>query len=150
MSEVQAKADRQKAVDRYLRAADIGAVTLIVFSAFDFYDTTYGPTEMNTAVALGLGVAVIAFLWAMVHLFRHRNADEFTLALWHTGATFAFIALIIWALFGNVVAGVYWGLTAELTATESPEMTFVDYWTAPACIAAFFVGFNFKRFKGAY
>ncbi|WP_298466373.1 hypothetical protein [uncultured Erythrobacter sp.] len=148
MAELKSASDRQKAVDSYLRAANVGAVTLVLFSIFDFYDTVYGPADLDSALSIVLLVCVVAFLWAMVHLFRHRDADEFTLALWHSGVTAAFIALIVWALFGNMITGLYWGLTADVQATESAEMQMVDYWTAPVCIAAFFVAFHIKRFRG--
>ncbi len=150
MAELKSASDRQKAVDRYFRAAAVGTVSLIVVVLVELYDVILGPTEFNLLVAFGILAIMVAFLWAMYHLFRHRHADEFTLALWHSGVTAAFIALIFWALFGNVAAGFYWGLTADTGAEQSPEMQMVDYWTAPACIAAFFIGFHVKRFRGAY
>lgn len=141
---------RQKAVDRYFRAANVGTAALVVIIVVDSIDTMAGPINFSDAAAFLILLMMVAFLWAMYHLFRHRHADEFTLALWHSGVTAAFITLIFWALFGNVVAGTIWGLTSDTLAEQSPEMQFVDYWTAPICIAAFFAAFQYKRFKGAY
>lgn len=142
--------DRQRAVDRYFRAANVGTVALVVFVVVDSIDTMAGPINFGGAAAFLILFMMIVFLWAMYHLFRHRHADEFTLALWHSGVTAAFIMLIFWALFGNVIAGTIWGLTSDVHTEQSPQMQFVDYWTAPICIAAFFCAFQYKRFKGAY
>lgn len=150
MADLNPSTDRQKAVDHYLRAANIGTISLVVFSILDFYETTFGLEEFGATMALATLAVVAAFVWAMVHLFRHRNADEFTHALWSAGTTSAFIMLIFWALFGNIFAGILWAFTGDLTAEQPPEMQFVDYWTAPICIAAFFCAFQYKRFKGAY
>jgi len=148
MTEPASASQRQKAVDRYFRAADVGTLALIVVVAAELYDTVLGPEVFGVALSIGILSIMVAFLWAMYHLFRHRHSDEFTLALWHTGVTAAFIVLIFWALFGNVIAGLIWGLTGDVTAEQSAEMQFVDFWTAPACIGAFFAAFQFKRFKG--
>lgn len=148
--------DLQKKVDKYLRAAMIGTVAVVVAPP-TYLGLVYLPLDLDPIPTLLLSVpllllalfTIIASTYAFIHLFIRRKTDEFTLAMWHAGTTFAFFAVIGWLLIGGLVEAVWEAsIMANDPELKDPEFNVIADWASWVVCAAFFVGFHIKRVKG--
>ncbi len=162
---------RQKKVDRYLRAANIGTVAAIaapfIYFAIDHVFTGWEEDDALLIPALTL-LAILVFLvfeaYAVLAVFARRKTDEFTLAMWHSGTSYAFFAAIIWFIIGpwaELVFDLWFALdpdqlaqasttddSDQLTDTSLMEATIIERYATPVIFGAFFLGFQIKRFRG--
>ena len=105
-------AKRQKLVDRYFRAANIGTAAIIAHPFLYFLMLWLIQEFEAKGVTLLIGIllafwfvtVVLALLgeaYSIFYVFFRRNTDEFTQAMWHAGTTFAFFAAILWLMVGG-------------------------------------------------
>ena len=141
---------RQKKVDRYLRAADIGTIALVAFFVAEmlhgeesFLD---GP---GWIVAVGL-LALLCIIGSYVYMFARRRTDEYTLAMWHSGVTVAFFFAMGWSLFGVIVLGFIQGYYEAHGSTTFDAWSVYADWASNILVGSFYLGFHFKRFAGAF
>ncbi|MBV7259953.1 hypothetical protein [Erythrobacter crassostreae] len=160
--------DRQKKVDRYLRAANIGTAAAI---AFPFLHIAMGTVFLGYEDGDDLIIPALLFLAAITYLiaetysifyvFLRRKTDEFTLAMFHSGTTYAFFAAILWLVLGGYVEIFIDGMVAgeayeaakadgvNLNEIEQVESTdIIGRFAASVILAAFFIGFQIKRIRG--
>jgi hypothetical protein len=156
---------RQKRVDRFIRAANIGTVAMI---AYPVIQIALEVNMMGYQEGDGLVLPVLTMLAGVVFLiceafsifstFRHRNADEFTMAMWQNGTTFAFFAAILWLLIGGYVETIFDGIAAG-RAYENAKAAGIDLeqvdgigivarFATAVIMSAFFLGLQLKRFRG--
>jgi asparagine N-glycosylation enzyme membrane subunit Stt3 len=156
---------RQKRVDRFIRAANIGTVAMIAYPVIHIAleMTLIGYKDDDPIVWPLLSIlAAIVFLiceaYSIFSVFRHRNADEFTMAMWQNGTTFAFFAAILWLFIGGYVETIFDGLAAG-RAYENAKAAGIDVepldgagivagFATFVIISAFFLGLQLKRFRG--
>jgi hypothetical protein len=113
----------------YMASAHLGALAtaiLIPARALDWPDFVQG---------LSIGMLLVS----VVMLLRRRMRDEYIDGLWNSGATYAFVTLLIWYLLAPFTHGFFEGLFNMDSGQTLP----VD-WTGIVAIAAFFVGFHHK------
>lgn len=89
---------------------------------------------------IGALIAVLA-CWAMLVT---RNADEYTRALWNTGASLAFATVLVLYIGLPFAEGLYDGLRSDETSRRDIPAGF----GVTIGIAAFFVGHAWKRLRG--
>ena len=148
--------ERQKLVDRYLRAALIGAIStaiLILFYAVRPQIPGERPEIMElagwTLVAIVLIASLIGLTYSFFYMFARRSTDEFTLSMWHTGTTVAFFTGMMWLLVGGMIQTFITKTYPESTLADLLlRFDFVDNWAMLVMLAAFFAGFHFKRIRG--
>ena len=148
--------ERQKKVDKFLRAATVGTVAIAAFPILHImmlYLPEEGFSAATLLVFLAWFLAAIAMLGSLVYsfgyMFLRRATDEFTLAMWHSGTSFAFFAAIAWLLVGDIAESVISGLiVAEDPARADPGIDIIADWALPVIVAAFFIGFHAKRTRG--
>lgn len=170
--------NRQKQVDRYLRAANIGTTAMIAYPLIylslplmilDFRD------DENLLWPIIWFLFAIAFLaaelFAVFYVFFCRKTDEFTLSMWHSGTTCAFFAAIVWLILGGYIETTF---GTEVSCVQEQEKTdamrapdgsldldkideddlwdigpdIVSRFATPVILSAFYLGFQIKRFKG--
>ena len=157
---------RQKQVDRFIRAANIGTAAMIAYPVIHIaVEMTLIGYQDNDAIIWPLlaSLAAIVFLicevLAIFSAFRHRNADEFTVAMWHTGTTFAFFAAILWLFIGGYVEIIFDGMAAGQAYQDAKAAGVEDFepvdgigivaeFATVVIISAFFLGLQLKRFRG--
>ena len=179
MSQETAISSRQKRVDRYLRATDFGTAAMLLYPAIafglpyailHFQDTQ----SMVFPVVWFFGALIILFLElaTVLYVFFRRKTDEFTLAMWQSGATYAFFAAVLWLLIGGWVEGflvpreaiLAFHLAEAESAARFDEMRdlsaitnedlfrtdpqIIERFATPVIIGAFFIGQQVKRFRG--
>ncbi len=160
--------ERQKKVDRYMRAANIGTAAAI---AFPFINLAMEPVFVgheegdSLLVPVLLFIAIFVFLigetYALFYVFLRRKTDEFTLSMWHSGTTYAFFAAILWLLVGGYIEIYFDGVAAGeafqaaqaqgLTEEEIEQVEGSDIirrYATHVILAAFFFGLQIKRFRG--
>ena len=133
---------------------------------------------LGSLLALWFVAVVLALLgeaYSIFYIFFRRNTDEFTQAMWHAGTTFAFFAAILWLMVGGWIENSFDSsaateayreaaaiakangteVTADDVAAVSDKRGLYDQgpdiirrFATPVILAAFFVGFNIKRFRG--
>ena len=143
---------RQKRVDRFLRAADIGAAALLIYPAISIMMAVFG-INATTVVVMMLASTVmwIGLIGAFFYLTTRRKTDEFTHAMWHAGTTTAFFAVIAWLMVGMIIESAIAATIVVNDPTRSdPEINTIAAWALPVTIGAFFIGFHIKRFRGAF
>ena len=156
---------RQKRVDRFIRAANIGTAAMIAYPVLHIaIQATLVDYQDGDAIVWPLltSLAAIVFLiceaFSIFSVFRHRNADEFTMAMWHTGTTFAFFAAIAWLFIGGYVEVIFDGI-AGVRAYEDAKAAGIEVepvggigivaeFATVVIISAFFLGLQLKRFRG--
>lgn len=157
---------RQKQADRFIRAANVGTAAMIAYPVIHIaLELTVIGYQDGDAIAWPLltMLAAIVFLiceaFSIFSAFRHRNADEFTQSMWHSGTTFAFFAAILWLFIGGYVEIIFNGVLAgqayqDAKAAGIDDVDPVDGIdiVAPLAtaviISAFFLGLQLKRFRG--
>lgn len=147
---------RQKQVDKYLRAALIGTIAIAAMPPL-FAAMSALPEDLSGVLPL-LGIlllllaalsSIVALLYSFIFMFRRRATDEYTLAMWHNGTTVAFFAVIAWLLIGDLVQVIIiTTIIAQDPNMADPELNVVADWAGWVVGAAFFVGFHFKRLRG--
>ncbi|QFT77846.1 hypothetical protein [Erythrobacter sp. THAF29] len=160
--------DRQKIVDKYLRAANIGTAAAVAFPflhiAMDivFLDDADSDSLLIPALLLlALIIYLIAETYSIFYVFLRRKTDEFTQAMWHGGTTFAFFAAILWLIIGGYVEIFFEGAAAGEAFQEAKAQgidpseieiangdDIIRRFATPVILAAFFLGFQIKRFRG--
>jgi hypothetical protein len=156
---------RQKRADRFIRAANIGTAAMVTYPALQIgLEVTLLDYQDGDALLWPVLVSLVGLVflicetYAILSVFRNRKADEFTLAMWHTGTTFAFFAAILWLLIGGYVEITFDAIAAGRAYEEAKaagiEVEPVDgigivarYATA-VIVSAFFLGLQIKRFRG--
>lgn len=113
----------------------VGIIALFANIAMD------GPMAINVVV-------VISLLVSLTTMFVTRRSDEYTLALWSSGANAAFAVIVVWLFFAPFIEGVYDGFMS-VRADASTEMDLPTEGASAASILAFYVVFNIKRLTGA-
>jgi len=125
MTETSQPSKRQRKVDSFLRAANIGTLAVLagpivlyfsepIFLAYKDGD----PLLVPALIFLFLIVYILVETYAVFSMFFKRNTDEFTQSMWHSGTTWAFFAAIVWLLLGIWVEAVFLGADAS-TAYEA-------------------------------
>lgn len=157
---------RQKRADRFIRAANIGTGAMIAYPviriAMEVHMMGYkeGDALLLPALTLLAGlVFIICEAFSIFSVFRHRNADEFTKAMWQNGTTLAFFAAILWLFIGGHVENITSSLSTsfafeeakaagikEFEPVDSPSI--VARYSTVVIISAFFLGLQLKRFRG--
>lgn len=151
MADPTAVSNRQKLADRYLRAADAGTIALI--AVFGIAALFYGPDgELDAPSWLVPIIMIVVFtvMGSFAYMFFRRRTDDFTLGMWHSGATMAFLAIIAWSLFGLIIEGMIEGAMRNPSEVRPHEERVVSGLTTEIALTAYFVGFHFKRFKGNF
>ena len=139
---------RQKLANRYLRAADIGTVSLVYLIGFSLIYYRDGEIVGDPTWAfLPLLLMLPALMWSVAYMFFRRKTDEFTLAMWHSGVTVAFFVVIAWSIFGIMVESTIEGYLQGDSGTEV-SFDIVDNWDSVIILLGYYVGFHFKRFTG--
>lgn len=136
-------------------------------------DPTIGTSDI---VLIGLWLLssfafVVIQTGAIFYIFFRRRTDELTSAMWSAGTTFAFFAAIVWLLLGGMVENYFEAIFAADAYQESLEraeqaaatgdlskIETNDLWqigpdvirrfAVPVILAAFYLGFQLKRFRG--
>jgi hypothetical protein len=157
---------RQKRVDRFIRAANIGTGAMIAYPviriAMEVYMMGYkkGDALLLPALTLLAGlVFMICEAFSIFSAFRHRNADEFTRAMWQNGTTFAFFAAILWLFIGGHVENITNSFSIGLAYEEAKaagikevepvdDTSIVARFSPVVIMSAFFLGLQLKRFRG--
>lgn len=174
MTDVSQPSTRQRKVDSFLRAANIGTVAVVVSPLtllwFDSYFTGYEKGDPLLAPAVFLVVMLVCILsetYAVFAMFFKRDVDEFTQAIWQSGTTWAFFAAIVWLLLGIWVEALFLGAEgfSSLEAHEAAqaqgldvgefeppkqEDSFIDRFAVHVILMAFFAGCQFKRIRGGF
>ena len=143
-------ARRQKRADHFVLAAWIGTFGVVAVFCFHALFTPAYEQSMVTAGIIFLAslLGLVAIIYSFIYMVLRRKTDEFTLAMWHSGTSVAFAVAVAWLLFGNMI---------EISLAEPPMMDapttdaeahFVERIGVYVIIAAFFVGFHFKRLRG--
>lgn len=179
MNEDTAKSSRQKKVDRYLRATDFGtgAMLLYPFIVFGLPLVVLNTQQSESLVLpfiwlLAAVIFLVLELVTVIYIFFRRKTDEFTEAMWHSGATYAFFAAIVWLLIGGWIETLLTPAGAEVAYYRAEAETLrrfeeardlsvftaedlmrvgpdiVRRYATPVIISAFFVGQQVKRFRG--
>ena len=141
---------RQKKVDRFLRAADLGTIAIIWMVVAEFIYGEEQVIEGPTWLFASASIALIAIIVSFVYMFARRRTDEYTLAMWHSGVTVAFFATMFWALFGGIVTGMVLGYLESHGEPAFDGADFIRRWLASILLLSFYAGFHFKRFTGAF
>ena len=147
---------RQRQVDKYLRAATIGTIALAAMPPL-FVAMLALPEDLSGVIPL-LGallllvaalLSIAGLLYSFIFMFVRRTTDEYTLAMWHNGTTVAFFAVIAWLLIGDIIQVIIiTTIIAQDPNMADPELNVVADWAGWVVGAAFFVGFHFKRLRG--
>ena len=110
---------------------------------------------IGTAIAASLDadkgvvyVLALGFLIALAIMFATRKSDEYTLALWSTGANAAFAVMVAFLFLGPVVEGFFDGVFEGLFE-EPTEQDLTPAAASVIGVFAFFITFNFKRLTGS-
>ncbi len=151
MAEPGAVSNRQKLADRYLRAADAGTLALI--GVFVIAVLFYGPDGELDAPGWLLPIIMIVIFTVMgsfAYMFFRRGTDDFTLGMWHSGVTVAFMAIIAWSLFGMMIESIIENALSQPSEVTPPEDRVVSGLTTEIALTAYFIGFHFKRFRGNF
>ena len=90
----------------------------------------------------GLGVGLL--LGSLVILLWRKLRDEYFEQLWAGGASWAFAAVVIWALAAPIFLGTFEG---SREVAWQPDLS--GSWTLIVALAAFFAGFHLRRLRGA-
>ena len=118
---------------RYLKAAHIGAVATVLAIATVIFDL---PDFLR-------GLSVGLLLVSLVVLLTRWGRDEYITGLWHTGASMAFVAVVVWSFFGPFVEGFLHGIRGVAPGSSiSMEMSGL------VAVAAFFAAFHVKWLRG--
>lgn len=117
----------------FMYASWIGPIGFALFAA-------------STILAPASGLHVIGgfcLILGGIILLITRNADEFTRALWNSGASMAFAALLVLYLGIPFAEGMYDGFTdSERSSELGAEIAVL------IAISAFSIGLFWKRFRG--
>ena len=140
--------DRQKLVDRYLRTADAGTISLVILIAVTAYFFPIEDGDLDGVTALALLPVLIVFAYSLTYLFIRRRADEFTLSLWHSGVTASFLTFILWGVFGGIIIGAIQGWNENLGENTIDPTVFIEQFSGVFCLAAFFAALQVKRLRG--
>lgn len=89
------------------------------------------------------GLSVGILLVSLFMLLVRRRVDEYIDGLWAAGASFAFVAMVVWFLFAPFLSGFVDGLLRQV-----PDPTDFARGGGLIAITAFFVGFHFKWLRG--
>lgn len=174
MTETSQPSKRQRKVDNFARAANIGTVAVVVgcmvllWGDTIFEDFEEGdPILIPSLLMLVILVAILCETYAVFAMFFKRNVDEFTQAMWQSGTTWAFFAAIVWLLLGIWVEAFFLGVDVgtafeaheaakaqglDVGEFEPPEQdeSFIERFSVYVILLAFFTGCQFKRFKGGF
>ncbi len=124
----------EKRTTLYLVMSYLGTAAIALFLAatvLDWPDFVRG---------LSIGMLLVS-LWMLM---RRKLRDEYIQSLWNAGTSLAFATLVAIFLFAPALEGFFDGATGRADIMDTPASL------APAvAILGFFVGFHFKRWKGA-
>ena len=117
----------------YLTCAHMGAIAtalLIVASIAPLPDFDRG---------LSVGVLLVSLIVLLVR----RRVDEYIDGLWASGASFAFVAMVVWFLFAPFLSGIVDDLLRQVSGPT-------DFARGGGLVAitAFFAGFHCKWLRG--
>ena len=118
---------------RYLAAAHMGAVATVLAIASVAFDL---PSFVR-----GLSVGVL--LVSLIVLLTRRGRDEYITGLWNAGASFAFVAVVLWAFIGPFFEGLMDGIRGV-----APGSSIAMEMTGIVAVAAFFIAFHLKWLRG--
>ena len=144
---------RQKKVDRFLRAGDAGTVAFLTLVATGI--ASYRPM-MNEIVFTPGWITNIAIVCMPVifvsfgYMFFRRNTDEYTHAIFVSAVTFAFFVVVFWALVGPIPETFYEQHLSAMSGEPVEDLNIVAGTTGEIAILAYFIGFHFKRLRGAF
>jgi len=172
MTETSPSSNRQRKVDGFLRAVNIGTAMVVAFPltalAMEqvFPDFEEGDPLLWPATILLFGLfCILAETYAVIACFLKRKTDEFTLSIWHTGTSWAFFAAIVWLLVGHYVetiiaavevSNAYQAYEAALKLNPDigefvppeEEDRISGFFSVHVILFAFFLGSQFKRLRG--
>ena len=141
---------RQKKVDRYLRAADIGTIAILWMVVLEAIFGEERILEDQGWMFASVGVAFVLIVVSFVYMFARRRTDEYTLSMWHSGVTLAFFVTMFFALFGSIVVGMFEGYLESHGQEPIDGAELIQDGLATVMLLAFYAGFHFKRFTGAF
>lgn len=173
MTDASHPSKRQRKVDSFVRAAQVGTVAAVVSAVGIMWSDTLldfeegDPILIPGLIMLVILVAILSETYAVFAMFFKRNVDEFTQATWHSGTTWAFFAAIVWLLLGIWVEAFFLGVdvSAALEAHEAAKAqgldvgefeppqqddSFIDQFTVHVILLAFFAGCQIKRIRGDF
>ncbi|MEM7688193.1 MAG: hypothetical protein AAF291_04155 [Pseudomonadota bacterium] len=174
MTETSQPSKRQRNVDRFMRAANIGSVAVVILpvglALADMFLMDFNEGDallMPGLMMLALLIAVLCETYAVFAMFFRRNVDEFTQAVWHSGTTWAFFAAIVWLLLGIWVEAAFLGVdvSSALEAHEAAQAqgldvgefdppkqadSVIERFSVHVILLAFFAGCQIKRLKGGF
>lgn len=157
---------RQKRVDHFIRAANIGTGAMIAYPVIQIaVEVNMMGYQDGDALVLPVLTMLAGLLFmiceafSIFSAFRHRNADEFTIAMWQNGTTFAFFAAILWLFIGGHVESITNSIPIGLAYEEAKAAgikgvepvggtSIVARFATAVIIGAFFLGLQIKRFRG--
>lgn len=171
MTETHPPSKRQRQVDKFLRAADIGTIAVVAHpfiyvgleNGFEY--EAGGPILIPSLFIALLFAYIIAETYSVFAMFFRRKTDEFTLSMWHMGTSWAFFAAIVWLLLGVWVEAAFLGadVSAAFEAHQAAqeqgldvgefdppiqEDSVIDRFSVQVILLAFFAGCQFKRLRG--
>lgn len=133
---------REKKVRRHNLA------TYAALSAFvGYFLGVYFPENMFAPYRIGF---IFIMLAAIVVMFRTRNADEYTKAIWLSGTSVAFVATVAFMFFVPFLEGFFDGLIEGLSGRETERDLEVEKLVPSISLAAFFIASFWTRLRGTY
>ena len=90
------------------------------------------------------GLAAGILMACLVILLWRKLRDEYFEGLWFAGASWAFVAVILWTTLVPMYLGTFEGQEGEAWMADISSN-----WTMIVALGAFFAGFHFKRLRGA-
>lgn len=136
---------RQQQVDRFFRAAKLGAIAWVI--SLSLYLVLIALGKNLDAGWSQLNYAILLFCFAaLIIQFRNRNADEFTQAAWASASTVAFLMTLGWMILAIQIE--YFINLAIGYLTGSPVRTAFAYWWAfQMPFTAFYTMFWFRQWR---
>ena len=93
-------------------------------------------------------LVTILLLSAIIIVYRTRNADEYTSALWRTGTSLAFVITIAFLLLVPFGEGFVDGLLGAHAGEEPVQDLPTSDYALPIALGAFFIGNAWARVRG--
>ena len=90
------------------------------------------------------GFAIGVLLGSLMLLFRRKLRDEYIQSFWNAGVSAAFVAMVLWFLFGPFLTVALNGRVADIRPAESSTS-----WSGPIALVAFFAGFHLRRLRSS-
>ena len=123
---------REKAASIVLTASYIGA---------------FGTVFLALALLLHMpdyfrGMAVGLLVVSVFALLLRQLRDEYLQQLWSAGASWAFVATVLWVTAVPLALGTFEGSRADAWVPDVPAI-----WTFIVALAAFFAGFHWTRIR---